>query len=125
MILRNTTSQPPGWTNLHTILYEHKGMESPLPYLSPLLKGHKLLAGANFASAGIGILNDTEVQFTNTVCLISFFGTITSAVKYNLYMETTRVYFEQYHTQLVDIIGAYGSRQLDHINTIFQIMFAL
>ncbi|KAE8664704.1 hypothetical protein F3Y22_tig00112738pilonHSYRG00095 [Hibiscus syriacus] len=37
--------------------------ESPLPYLSPDFNGKKLLVGANFASAGVGILNDTGVQF--------------------------------------------------------------
>lgn len=40
--------------------------ESPLPYLSPELTGEKLLNGANFASAGIGILNDTGIQFVST-----------------------------------------------------------
>ncbi|KAD7477429.1 hypothetical protein E3N88_00565 [Mikania micrantha] len=49
--------------NIPDLISEHMGMESPLPYLSPLLKGDKLLNGANFASAGIGILNDTGVQF--------------------------------------------------------------
>ncbi|KAI3724233.1 hypothetical protein L2E82_36004 [Cichorium intybus] len=39
------------------------GEESTLPYLSPYLTGEKLLVGANFASAGVGILNDTGVQF--------------------------------------------------------------
>ncbi|GAU20572.1 hypothetical protein TSUD_33190 [Trifolium subterraneum] len=39
------------------------GSEPPLPYLSPKLKGDKLLVGANFASAGVGILNDTGFQF--------------------------------------------------------------
>ncbi|GMJ12207.1 CUTIN SYNTHASE2 [Hibiscus trionum] len=39
--------------------------ESPLPYLSPDFNGKKLLVGANFASAGVGILNDTGVQFVN------------------------------------------------------------
>ena len=39
--------------------------EATLPYLSPELKGEKLLVGANFASAGIGILNDTGVQFVS------------------------------------------------------------
>jgi len=48
---------------------------STLPYLSPKLKGRKLLIGANFGSAGIGILNDTGVQFvssliTNTLSLL-------------------------------------------------------
>ncbi|XP_058002638.1 GDSL esterase/lipase At5g33370 isoform X3 [Hevea brasiliensis] len=39
------------------------GSEFLLPYLSPQLTGKKLLVGANFASAGIGILNDTGIQF--------------------------------------------------------------
>lgn len=39
--------------------------ESPLPYLSPALNGPRLLVGANFASAGVGILNDTGVQFVS------------------------------------------------------------
>lgn len=41
------------------------GSESTLPYLSPELTGQKLLVGANFASAGIGILNDTGIQFVS------------------------------------------------------------
>lgn len=39
--------------------------QPPLPYLSPQLTGQRLLVGANFASAGIGILNDTGVQFVS------------------------------------------------------------
>ncbi|KVI07347.1 hypothetical protein Ccrd_014300, partial [Cynara cardunculus var. scolymus] len=39
------------------------GIDLLLPYLDPTLTGQKLLNGANFASAGIGILNDTGVQF--------------------------------------------------------------
>ena len=42
---------------------EHLGAEPALPYLSPELDGDKLLVGANFASAGVGILNDTGIQF--------------------------------------------------------------
>lgn len=42
------------------------GAESTLPYLSPELTGQKLLVGANFASAGIGILNDTGIQFVSS-----------------------------------------------------------
>jgi len=38
-----------------------------LPYLSPLLTDEKLLVGANFASAGVGILNDTGIQFVSLV----------------------------------------------------------
>lgn len=41
------------------------GAESTLPYLSPELNGQRLLVGANFASAGIGILNDTGIQFVS------------------------------------------------------------
>lgn len=39
------------------------GSKPTLPYLSPDLRGKKLLVGANFASAGVGILNDTGFQF--------------------------------------------------------------
>ncbi|KAI3725363.1 hypothetical protein L1987_65150 [Smallanthus sonchifolius] len=49
--------------NIPDLISEHMGMKSPLPYMNPLLKGNKLLHGANFASAGIGILNDTGIQF--------------------------------------------------------------
>lgn len=41
------------------------GAESTLAYLDPDLKGNKLMVGANFASAGIGILNDTGFQFVS------------------------------------------------------------
>jgi hypothetical protein len=43
-----------------------------LPYLSPELDGHKLLVGANFASAGVGILNDTGIQFVRCIVLVEF-----------------------------------------------------
>ncbi|GLJ15012.1 hypothetical protein SUGI_0245090 [Cryptomeria japonica] len=43
------------------------GTESLLPYLSPALNRDALLRGANFASAGVGILNDTGVQFANII----------------------------------------------------------
>jgi hypothetical protein len=46
---------------------ESLGSEPVLPYLSPELDGDKLLVGANFASAGIGILNDTGIQFVRHV----------------------------------------------------------
>lgn len=45
------------------------GSEPTLPYLSPELTGQKLLVGANFASAGIGILNDTGIQFVSSMCI--------------------------------------------------------
>ncbi|MED6138605.1 hypothetical protein PIB30_075848 [Stylosanthes scabra] len=49
--------------NLPDIISQRIGSEPTLPYLSPELNGQKLLIGANFASAGIGILNDTGIQF--------------------------------------------------------------
>jgi hypothetical protein len=49
---------------------EHLGAEPALPYLSPELRGVKLLVGANFASAGVGILNDTGVQFVREIDII-------------------------------------------------------
>ena len=52
-------------------LGEQMGAERTLPYLSPQLTGQKLLVGANFASAGIGILNDTGIQFVSST-LIKF-----------------------------------------------------
>lgn len=53
--------------NIPDIISEHLGAEPALPYLSPELRGVKLLVGANFASAGVGILNDTGVQFVNII----------------------------------------------------------
>ncbi|CAI0393886.1 unnamed protein product [Linum tenue] len=50
--------------NFPDLIAEALGLESPLPFLNPDLKGKKLLAGANFASAGIGVLNDTGFQVT-------------------------------------------------------------
>uniref|UniRef100_A0A6N2KGV9 GDSL esterase/lipase n=1 Tax=Salix viminalis TaxID=40686 RepID=A0A6N2KGV9_SALVM len=49
--------------NIPDLISQAIGSEPTLPYLSPQLSGEKLLVGANFASAGIGILNDTGIQF--------------------------------------------------------------
>ncbi|KAK7278254.1 hypothetical protein RJT34_23280 [Clitoria ternatea] len=53
--------------NIPDLIGEKLGLEPILPYLSPLLVGEKLLVGANFASAGIGILNDTGFQFLHII----------------------------------------------------------
>ncbi|GLT95415.1 hypothetical protein SLE2022_130980 [Rubroshorea leprosula] len=53
--------------NFADVISENLGSEPPLPYLSPELKDEKLLVGANFASAGVGILNDTGAQFVNII----------------------------------------------------------
>ncbi|KAG4112609.1 hypothetical protein ERO13_D13G171800v2 [Gossypium hirsutum] len=64
------------------------GSEPTLPYLSPELKGDKLLVGANFASAGIGILDDTGIQFMNIIRMFKQFQ-----------------YFEEYQNKLADLVG--------------------
>ncbi|KOM56140.1 hypothetical protein LR48_Vigan10g203200 [Vigna angularis] len=53
--------------NIPDLISQQLGSESTMPYLSPELRGNKLLVGANFASAGIGILNDTGIQFVNVI----------------------------------------------------------
>lgn len=55
------------------VIGEKIGSEPTLPYLSPELDGERLLIGANFASAGIGILNDTGVQFVSIIKFFWFF----------------------------------------------------
>ncbi|KAK4433123.1 GDSL esterase/lipase [Sesamum alatum] len=49
--------------NIPDLISEEMGWEATLPYLNPELTGQKLLVGANFASAGVGVLNDTGFQF--------------------------------------------------------------
>ena len=58
-------------------LGEQIGSEPTLPILSPELTGEKLLIGANFASAGIGILNDTGVQFVSRLPRLIFIWNLT------------------------------------------------
>ncbi|KAM0026738.1 putative triacylglycerol lipase [Helianthus debilis subsp. tardiflorus] len=53
--------------NIPDLISQKLGAEPTLPYLSPELTGDKLLVGANFASAGIGILNDTGIQFASII----------------------------------------------------------
>ncbi|XP_050382625.1 GDSL esterase/lipase LTL1-like [Argentina anserina] len=74
--------------NIPDLISESLGSEPTLPYLSPHLTGENLLVGANFASAGIGILNDTGIQFLNII-------RITKQLEY----------FEQYQTRVSALIG--------------------
>jgi hypothetical protein len=74
---------------------EHLGAEPTLPYLSPELRGQKLLVGANFASAGVGILNDTGIQFVDI-----------------LRMSRQLRYFGEYQRRLRALVGAARARQL-------------
>ncbi|KAF9610015.1 hypothetical protein IFM89_019655 [Coptis chinensis] len=53
--------------NIPDIISLSIGEVPTLPYLSPELNGPALLVGANFASAGVGVLNDTGIQFVRSV----------------------------------------------------------
>ena len=81
--------------NVPDIISEHLGSEPLLPYLSPELDGDKLLVGANFASAGIGILNDTGIQFANIIRISKQLS-----------------YFEQYQRRLTKLVGEEQARRL-------------
>ncbi|CAH9073664.1 unnamed protein product [Cuscuta europaea] len=75
--------------NIPDFISEAIGSEPTLAYLDPELTGEKLLVGANFASAGVGILNDTGIQFVNII-------RIPQQIQY----------FEQYQQRLSNLIGA-------------------
>nr|DAD36935.1 TPA_asm: hypothetical protein HUJ06_007576 [Nelumbo nucifera] len=81
--------------NIPDIISEAMGEESTLPYLSPELRGKKLLVGANFASAGVGVLNDTGIQFV-------------SIIRINQQLQ----YFQQYQRRVSKMIGEEQTQQL-------------
>ncbi|KAG0453344.1 hypothetical protein HPP92_025729 [Vanilla planifolia] len=81
--------------NIPDIISENLGAESTLPYLSPELSGERLLVGANFASAGIGILNDTGIQFVNIIRI-----------------SKQLQYFEQYQQRVSSLIGPDETQRL-------------
>ncbi|GMY20345.1 GDSL esterase/lipase LTL1-like [Fagus crenata] len=81
--------------NIPDIISKQIGSEPTLPYLSPLLHGERLLVGANFASAGIGILNDTGFQFLNII---------------RIYKQL--MFFQQYQLRVTAHIGAEQTQQL-------------
>lgn len=81
--------------NIPDIISEAIGSEPTLPYLSPELQGEKLLVGANFASAGIGILNDTGIQFLNIIRI-----------------SQQLQYFQQYQQRVAALIGEDATQQL-------------
>ncbi|KAJ0584554.1 putative triacylglycerol lipase [Helianthus annuus] len=81
--------------NLPDAIGELIGVDPVLPFLDPALTGQKLLNGANFASAGIGILNDTGIQFVNIIRMpsqLDDFGT--------------------YKLRLADLIGTEKAKKL-------------
>ncbi|KAL6278914.1 hypothetical protein ACE6H2_022515 [Prunus campanulata] len=81
--------------NIPDFISQQLGADSTLPYLSPELTGQKLLVGANFASAGIGILNDTGIQFVNIIR-----------------MSRQLEYFQQYQQRVSALIGTQRTKQL-------------
>ncbi|PIN09023.1 Triacylglycerol lipase [Handroanthus impetiginosus] len=81
--------------NIPDIISEQMGWEPTLPYLSPELNGQKLLVGANFASAGVGVLNDTGIQFVNIIRIYE---------QLNL--------FQQYQERVSEMIGAQETKRL-------------
>ncbi|XP_059665688.1 GDSL esterase/lipase At5g33370-like [Cornus florida] len=81
--------------NIPDIISEEMGTEPTMPYLSPQLTGERLLVGANFASAGIGILNDTGIQFVNII-------------RIGKQLE----YFEQYQQRVSGLIGSDQTQRL-------------
>ncbi|CAL1389755.1 unnamed protein product [Linum trigynum] len=62
--------------------------ESPSPFLSPQLSGERLLYGANFASGGVGISNDTGIQLGNIIRMPEQIASL-----------------ERYRTQLAAVVG--------------------
>ncbi|ESW34639.1 hypothetical protein PHAVU_001G168200 [Phaseolus vulgaris] len=74
--------------NIPDLISKGIGSEPTLPYLSPELYGERLLVGANFASAGIGILNDTGIQFVDIIRMFEQFA-----------------FFEQYQVRLSAVLG--------------------
>ncbi|KAF1002432.1 hypothetical protein AG4045_001732 [Apium graveolens] len=81
--------------NIPDLISEKLGAPPTLPYLSPQLDGDNLLTGANFASAGVGILNDTGFQFVNIINI-----------------DQQLLYFEEYQRRLIGYIGLDEARKL-------------
>ncbi|XP_031099988.1 GDSL esterase/lipase LTL1-like [Ipomoea triloba] len=75
--------------NIPDLISQAIGSESTLAYLDPELRGQRLLVGANFASAGIGILNDTGIQFANIIRIAQQLQ-----------------FFEQYQQRVGSLIGS-------------------
>ncbi|KAH9303492.1 hypothetical protein KI387_043854 [Taxus chinensis] len=71
------------------------GAESVLPYLDPSINGDALLRGANFASVGVGILNDAGFQFANIIRIPQQFA-----------------YFEEYQRRVAQILGEAETERL-------------
>ncbi|KAL8518239.1 hypothetical protein ACS0TY_009561 [Phlomoides rotata] len=93
---RRATGRFSNGFNIPDLISQNLGQsEAPLPYLSPALNGARLLNGANFASAGVGVLNDTGVQFVNII-------RIGQQIQY----------FLQYQQRVSSLLGPYQTQAL-------------
>ncbi|XP_028770708.1 GDSL esterase/lipase At5g33370 [Neltuma alba] len=92
---RRPTGRFSNGLNIPDFISRELGAESTLPYLSPELTGQRLLVGANFASAGIGILNDTGIQFVNII---------------RIYRQLE--YFQEYQRRLSALVGKERAQRL-------------
>ncbi|KAK2402581.1 GDSL esterase/lipase [Trifolium repens] len=92
---REPTGRFSNGLNIPDLISQEIGTEPILPYLSPELKGDKLLVGANFASAGVGILNDTGFQFIEIIR-----------------MSKQLDFFKEYKERVSDLIGEEESKRL-------------
>ncbi|RZS18351.1 hypothetical protein BHM03_00050600 [Ensete ventricosum] len=81
--------------NIADVMSEELGGEPTLPYLSPEMRGENLLDGANFASAGVGILDDTGIQFANII-------------RIGMQLQ----YFEEYQDKLSALVGRSQARKI-------------
>ncbi|XP_011077072.1 GDSL esterase/lipase At5g33370 [Sesamum indicum] len=81
--------------NIPDLISEQMGWEATMPYLNPELTGQKLLVGANFASAGVGVLNDTGFQFVNII---------------RIYEQLN--FFQQYQQRVSALIGEEETKKL-------------
>ncbi|XP_027349097.1 GDSL esterase/lipase At4g28780-like [Abrus precatorius] len=81
--------------NLPDLISKRIGSEPTLPYLSPELNGQKLLVGANFASAGTGILNDTGIQFVGILRMFQQFAL-----------------FVEYQQRLSEVVGSERAKRV-------------
>ncbi|RZB87642.1 GDSL esterase/lipase At5g33370-like [Glycine soja] len=92
---RRPTGRFSNGLNIPDFISQELGSESTLPYLSPELNGERLFVGANFASAGIGVLNDTGVQFVNII-------------RISRQLE----YFQEYQQRVSSLIGDDKTKEL-------------
>ncbi|XP_059660220.1 GDSL esterase/lipase LTL1-like [Cornus florida] len=93
---RRPTGRFSNGLNIPDLISEAIGAtESTLPYLDPALNGQSLLVGANFASAGIGILNDTGIQFASIIRIFQ-----------------QMQFFQQYQVRVSALIGPAQAQRL-------------